>query len=315
MHLLGGVGRKMLGMADEPRILVYEGRRFLRHETGPKVVGAKETGFENLPRLIISCVLTAVFMIGGGIWFANKIQSGELPFDSPWKWLALVFTMGPLLFFMGLSVLAGKRKPAEKPDLPPNPVALVWGFHQSNGGMQRLGGSLELVNGLIRVSNEKHTVEINRLEVEEMKIVEGRLRLKIAKFHSLPAMYLYLRPANVETGTLAVKREELKALVKKLEGMPTSILPSTYPMIERREFQRPPGTLLKCVVWGLLSGSLLTGLVRLRRVEMQPNVSEPWLWLVIPLMVTGIITMMTFMDGWVASSENKSLRKKGIVRD
>ena len=304
----------MLGMADEPRILIYEGRRFLRPETGPKVVGAKETGFENLPRLIISCVLTAVFMIGGGVWFANKIQSGELPFDSPWKWLALVFTMGPLVLFLALSVLAGKRKPAEKPDLPLNPVDLAWGF-QSNGGTQRLGGSLELVNGLIRVSNQKHTVEINRLEVDEIKIVERRIRLKIPKFHSLPTMYLYLRPANVETGTLAVKREELKALVAKLQGMPTSTLSSTYPMIERREFMRPPGTLLKCVVWGMLSGLVLTTLVRLRRVEMRPGGSEPWMWIVIPLLVTGIIVMMTFMDGWVAASENKALRRKGIVTD
>lgn len=306
----------MLGMADEPKILVYEGRRFLRPETGPKVIGAKETGFENLPRLLISCVLTAGFMIFGGLWFAEQLRSGAISSDSPMKWLALVFTLGPMILFMGLAVVGARMKrPIEKPKLPPNPVRLSWGF-QPNRGRTSMSGSLELEHGLIRIRNEKHLIEINRLEIDQIKIVEGRVRLRVPKFHALPTMYILLCPISGEYGNLAVQRSALKELVRQVETMPKSALPSTYPTIERREFERPSGTFAKCIFAGILVGlCLMLFISLLPRPDGFDRSGEVLGWVLMPICVSTLISVMAFSDVWTARSENKWLRKKGIIRD
>jgi hypothetical protein len=305
----------MLGMADEPRILVYEGRRFLRSETGTKVEGAKEAGFGNLPRLAIASIGTAVFMIGSGVWFANKLRSGEIPWDSPWKWFALAIMLVPMFFFMGLVLLQAKKKPVEKPKLPPNPIYMKTSLYPNKAGTVSTG-SLELQNGLIRVVGEKQTVEINRLEVESIKVVEGRVRLVIPKHHALPAMHIFLSPINEELGNTLVKREVLKNLVSRIESMPTSTLASTYPRIEFREFQRPPGTLTKCLGGGTVVGLGVAGTARIfGRPDIQPPGSEPFFWLAIAICFATLISVMAFGDVWVAKSNNKWLRKKGILRD
>jgi hypothetical protein len=316
LNLCGCVERKILGMADEPRILVYEGRRFLRPETGPKVEGTKEAGFENLPRLIISSVLVATFMIIGGIWFAEQIRSGAIAWDSPWKWLALVFTIGPIFLVIGLTVLAARlRAPIEKPDLPQDPVRLLCGF-QPNQIRTRMTGSLELELGMIRVRNETQVVEINRLEVDQFRIVEGRIRLRVPKFHSLPPMYLLLYPLGKKFKNLADQKSALKELVLRLETMPTSTLASTYPAIERREFERPPGTLQKCVVAGVLVGLILCAVaLAIRRPEVSNQGGDFLGWILMPVGWTVVITMFAFGDVWLAKLDNTWLRKKGIVRD
>ena len=316
LNLLSVSKRILWRMSIEPRILVYEGRRFLRPETGPKVVGAKETGFENLPRLIISCVLTVAFMIGGGVWYSNKLRSGEIAWDSPMKWLVLVFTVGPMFFFISVVMLgARKRKPSLKPQLPPNPVRLSWGF-QADRGRSRMTGSLEIEHGLIRVRGETQLVEINRREVDQIKIVEGRVRLRVPKFHSLPAMHLFLNPINEEPGNLADHRKALKELVHKLETMPSSILPSTYPTIERREFERPPGTLTKCMLAGIVAGlALMATVTAIRPTGSTEMVDDLFGWIFVPASVAILVTTLAFADVWVAKSENNWLRKKGIVRD
>lgn len=306
----------MLGMADEPRILVYEGRRFLRPEIGPRIEGAKDAGFENLPRLALASIGTAVFMIGSGVWFANKLRSGEIPWDSPWKWFALVFTLGPMILFMGLAVVGARmNRPIEKPKFPPNPVRLSWGFQPSRG-RTNMSGSLELEHGLIRIRNDEHLIEINRLEIDQIKIVEGRVRLRVPKFHALPTMYILLCPINREYGNLSVQRSALKELVRQVETMPTSALPSTYPTIERREFERPSGTFAKCIFAGILVGLCLMLLVRfLPRPDGFDRSGEVLGWVLMPICVSSLISVMAFSDVLTAKSENKWLRKKGIIRD
>ncbi len=302
-------------MSVEPRILVYEGRRFLRPETGPKVVGAKETGFGNLPRLAIASIGTAVFMIGSGVWFANKLRSGEIPWDSPWKWFALAIMLVPMFFFMGLVLLQAKKKPVEKPKLPPNPIYMKTSLYTNKAGTVSTG-SLELQNGLIRVVGEKQTIEINRLEVESIKLVEGRVRLVIPKHHALPAMHIFLSPINEELGNMLVKREVLKELASRIESMPTSTLASTYPRIEFREFQRPPGTLAKCIVGGGTAGLGISALMMLLgRPSRQDPGSDALLLVIPPLCLATLVVVIAFGDVWVAKSNNKWLRKKGILRD
>ncbi len=315
VNLRGWLGRIIWRMSDEPRILVYEGRRFLRPETEPKMEGAKEAGFENFPRLAIASVGTTVFMIGSGVWFANKLRSGEIPWDGPMKWFVLMITLGPLFFFCGLVLIQGRKRPPQKPVLPPNPVLLLSSL-APNQGKTKIFGSLELKNGLIRVVGETQTVEINRLEVQNVKIVEGRVRLVIPKFHKLPVIHISLCPVNEELGNLAVKREGLKELVSRIAKMPTSTLPSTYPRIEFREFQRPPGTLAKCVVAGVISGlGLMSLAIAIGRPETADPTSTAMGFVLMPVCLATLFGTVAFGDVWVAKSNNKWLRKKGIIQD
>jgi hypothetical protein len=115
---------------------------------------------------------------------------------------------------------------------------------------------------------------------------------------------------------MLVKREVLKELVSRIESMPTSTQPSTYPRIEFREFQRPPGTLAKCIVGGGIAGLGLAALARfVGRPTIQPPESEPFFWLALSVCFATLVSVTAFGDVWVAKSNNKWLRKKGIVRD
>lgn len=290
--------------------MVYEGRRFLRPETGPKVEGAKEAGFENLPRMIIACVLTAAFMIGGGIWYSNKLRSGEIKWDSPMKWLVLVFTLGPLVAVIGSAALSlRRRKSSGEPELPPNTVRLSWGFEPNRPSSGMLA-RLEIENGLIRVHHEGQTVEINRSEIDQIKIVDGKVRLRVPSFHALPSMYLFLKPLSLDIGKSSARREAVDTLAAQIDNMLGSTLPSTCPAIEMTERERPRGTWAKCSLAGLAIWGALEAFFKAGGRSDPPGAS-----LFAASILTIFIVILTFGDVWLAKSNNNSLRRKGIVRE